>query len=249
MEKSVSRQSIGFTQRIQLEWLEWTAQMALAGLSTEEIYAELQNRLRPIVSVGGHDNRSNRGKAVGILLKIWVKTPRELRPFRDEGLGMLAQIPEEKHLPIHWGMSMATYPFFGTIVDAVGRLLQLQGSVTFAQVGRRVQEKYGQRQSIHRATQRVFYGLQEWGVLTKTDERMVFSSKGTIGVSNPQLSSWLVEASMITAGMQSIPLRTVTQMPALFPFSLTEPHIMDKNRLELFRQGLDSDFVIRAEPA
>lgn len=245
----MSRQSIGFTQRIQLEWLEWTAQMALAGLSSDEIYAELQNRLRPIVSVGGHDNRSNRGKAVGILLKIWVKTVKELRPFRDEGLEMLAQLPGEKHLPIHWGMSMATYPFFGTVVDAVGRLLQLQGNVTFAQVERRVQEKYGQRESIHRATQRVFYGLQEWGILAKTNEQMVFTGTKTIDVSTPQLSSWLVEAGMITAGVQSIPLRTVSQMPALFPFSLIEPRIMDKNRLELFRQGLDSDFVIRAEPA
>ncbi len=78
----MSRPSIGFTQRIELEWLEWTAQMALAGLSEDEIYAELQNRLRPIVSVGGHDNRSNRGKAVGILLKIWVKTANENRVRR-----------------------------------------------------------------------------------------------------------------------------------------------------------------------
>lgn len=244
----MTRLSIGFTQRIQLEWLEWAAQMMLSGLSTDDIYAELQNRLRPIVSVGGDDNRSNRGKTVGILLKIWVKTEDKLLPYRDEGLKLLARMPVEDHLSIHWGMSMATYPFFGTVVDAVGRLLQLQGNVTFAQVGRRVQEKYGERESIHRATQRVFYGLQEWGVITKTDERMVFQSTNPIVISDPQVSSWLVEAGMITAGIHSIPLNTATKIPALFPFQLIEPRIKDGKRLELFRQGLDNDFVMRVEP-
>lgn len=243
----MSRPSIGFTQRIELEWLEWTAQMALASLPEDEIYAELQNRLRPIVSVGGHDNRSNRGKVVGILLKIWVKTAKELRPFRDEGLALLAQSPAPCHLPIHWGMIMATYPFFGTVVDAVGRLLQLQGTVTFAQVGRRVQEKYGQRESIHRATQRVFYGLRDWNILVSTEERTVFTAAAPIEINSTNLSSWLIEAAMISTGAQSTLLSTSTKMPVLFPFSIPEPRITDSERLEIFRQGLDSDVIMRAE--
>ena len=245
MEKRVSRPSIGFTQRIDLEWLEWTAQMALAGLDEDAIYAELQARLRPMISIGGHDNRSNRGKVVGILLKIWVKVQDEQRPFRDEGLALLAQSPLENHLPMHWGMILATYPFFGTVVDAVGRLLQLQDSVTFAQVERRVQEKYGERESIHRATQRVFYGLRDWGVLAKTQERMVFVGAQPQEIVIPQLSSWLVEAGMITAGIQSTPLHSAAQLPALFPFSLGSPNLANGGRLELFRQGLDNDVIIR----
>ncbi len=243
----MSRQSIGFTQRIQLEWLEWTAQMALAGFSDDEIYEELQNRLRPIVSVGGDDNRSNRGKVVGILLKIWVKTAEGLRPFRDEGLELLAQSPPEAHLPIHWGMSLATYPFFGTVVEAVGRLVRLQNAVTFAQIDRRVQEKYGQRESIHRATQRIFYCLHDWGVLAKTDERMVYTGTKSIAIPNRQLSSWLIEAGMITVNAQSAPLDAAAQMPVLFPFSLTISHVIRNERLELFRQGLDNDVILRTE--
>lgn len=242
----MSRPLIGFTQRIELEWLEWTVQMALANFSEDDIYAELQNRLRSIVSVGGHDDRSNRGKVIGILLKIWVKTTAELRPFRDEGLVLLANSPASYHLPIHWGMILATYPFFGAVVDAIGRLLQLQGSVTFAQVGRRVQEKYGQRVSIERATQRVFYGLQDWGVLAKTEERAVFTNLAPLEISNTQLSSWLIEAAMITADTQSTPLNTSTKMPVLFPFSIPEPRVTENKRLELFRQGLDNDVIMRA---
>jgi hypothetical protein len=242
----MNRLSIGFTQRIDLEWLEWTAQMELAGLSSDEIYEGLQHRLRPIVSVGGHDNRSNRGKVVGILLKIWVKTARELRPFRDEGLAFLAKSPVDCHLPIHWGMIMATYPFFGTVVEAIGRLLHLQGTVTFAQVERRVQEKYGERESIHRATQRVFYGMQDWQVLAKTDERMVFTGVDPIAINDPELSTWLTEAAMLTMKVQSTPLHTAVRLPVLFPFTLPEPRLTHSDRLELFRQGLDNDVIVRA---
>ena len=53
---------------------------------------------------------------------------------------------------------------------------------------------------------------------------------------------------MITAGIHSIPLNTATKIPALFPFQLIEPRIKDGKRLELFRQGLDNDFVMRVEP-
>jgi hypothetical protein len=182
----VSRPVIGFTQRIQLQWLEWTAQMALSGLSEEEIHAELQNRLRPIVSVGGDDNRSNRGKVVGILMKVWVKVPKELRDFRDEGLAFLAKLPAGEHLPLHWGMSLATYPFFGAVVEATGRLLQLQGGVTFAQVGRRVQEQYGQRTSINRGAERAFYCLHDWGALTKAEQSHVFAQARPVAITDQE---------------------------------------------------------------
>ena len=241
----MSRPLIGFTQRIQLEWLEWTAQMALAGLADDKIHAELQERLRPIVSVGGDDNRSNRGKVVGILLKIWVKVSAELRPFRDEGLEFLARSPVEDHLPVHWGMIMATYPFFGTVVDAVGRLVHLQDTVTIAQVNRRVQEKYGQRTSIDRAVERVFYALNDWGVLAKRDERTVYTSTNLLPISTPQPAIWLIEAGMITTGVQSTPLNTAANLPVLFPFSLTMPRVVESARLGLFRQGLDHDFITR----
>ncbi|MFN2135284.1 MAG: hypothetical protein ACK2UK_04975, partial [Candidatus Promineifilaceae bacterium] len=193
----MSRPTIGFTQRIQLEWLEWTAQLALAGLSPDEIYAELQERLRPIVSVGGDDNKSNRGKVVGILLKIWVKNPKDLRSFGNEGLAHLEQAPEDQHLALHWGMSMATYPFFGTVAEATGRLADLQGGVTKEQVHRRVQEQYGQRPSIKRGMERAFYSLHDWGVLETTEQAHVYQAARPLVIDNSRLTSWLIEAAMI----------------------------------------------------
>ncbi len=241
----MSRLAVGFTQRIQLEWLEWTAQMALAGLSESQIRAELQSRLRPIVSVGGDDHKSNRGKTVGILLKIWVNNTNELRPFRDEGLSLLAETPVEEHLAMHWGMSLATYPFFGAVVAAVGRLVELQGGVNFAQVNRRMLEKYGQRISIRRGAQRAYYSLHDWGVLMPTEEKTIYTNGAPLPIINQRLASWLIEATMFSTSVQSVPLNSAVKSPLLFPFDVTLTRINKYQRLDTFRHGLNDEIIIR----
>src|SRR5215510_8392204 len=77
---------IGFSQRIQLDWLEQTAAMVLAGQTREQVETTLQERLHDKLSIGGTAQRGNREKAITILLKIWVSVPTWLQPFRDDGL-------------------------------------------------------------------------------------------------------------------------------------------------------------------
>lgn len=73
---------IGFSQRIQLDWLEHTAALVLAGQTREQIDAALQGFLSDKLSVGGTAERGNREKAITILLRIWVSVPPHLKPFR-----------------------------------------------------------------------------------------------------------------------------------------------------------------------
>ena len=155
----MTRLAVGFTQQVQLEWLEWTVAMTLAGMTPEAIYAELQSRLRPLVSVGGDDRGSNRAKVAGILLKTWVNVPAALHPFQEDALRLYATTPPAQRVALHWGMALAVYPFLGAVVGAVGRLLELQGRATYAQVRQRVREQYGERESIDRATRRILHSL------------------------------------------------------------------------------------------
>ena len=120
------RDQIGFSQRIHLDWLDYTANLVFAGNPKEEIVAALRERLKEKLSVGSQPVRGNRDKAISILTKVWVTVPRELRPLRDEGLDHLRARDPSDRLLVHWCMCMAVYPFFGTVADAVGRLLRLQ---------------------------------------------------------------------------------------------------------------------------
>ena len=132
------RVQVGFSQRIQLEWLEQTTGLLLAGSTRSEIQTALDDLLKDKLSVGNNAKSTNRQKALSILLRIWVSVPKNLEPLRNEGLEHLRRLPVEEHLSVHWGMTMAVYPFFGQVAETIGRLLRLQGSFAAAQAQRRI---------------------------------------------------------------------------------------------------------------
>ncbi len=237
---------IGFSQRIRLEWLQQTAELFLDGNTREQIEAALQGLLQDKLSVGGTAERGNREKAITILLKVWVSVPTQLEALRNDGLELLQRLPPHDHLVVHWGMTMAVYPFFGVVAEAVGRLLRLQGSVTAAQVQRRVREHLGERETVARAARRILRCFVDWNVLQETTEKGVYQAAPIRVVQDKKLVAWLIEAALAASGSHSGALKAIAQGPALFPFalgSLSVTEVQGNGRLELFRQGLDEDIV------
>lgn len=78
---------IGLGQQIRLEWMEMTANLAVAVEAS--ICNVLQELLEDKLSVGGNAKRGNREKAITILMKIWVRPPRGLHPLQRKGLNLL----------------------------------------------------------------------------------------------------------------------------------------------------------------
>jgi hypothetical protein len=237
---------IGFSQRIQLAWLEQTAALLLAGKNKEDIQAALHDLLQDKLSKDSEARWGNRGKAVTILLNTWVSVPSAIKGLRDNGLELWRTLPLQDHLPLHWGMSMAAYPFFGAVAETTGRLLQLQGTVAAPQVQRRLREQFGERETVARAGRRILRSFIDWGVLRDTAEKGVYQAGPVKIIRDPELAAWLIEATLIASDSQSKPLQVIVQSPILFPFSITLPsssQLEQNDRLELFRQGLDTDMV------
>lgn len=237
---------IGFSQRIQLAWLEQTAALLLAGKNKEDIQAALHDLLQDKLSKDSEARWGNRGKAVTILLNTWVSVPSAIKGLRDNGLELWRTLPLQDHLPLHWGMSMAAYPFFGAVAETTGRLLQLQGTVAAPQVQRRLREQFGERETVARAGRRILRSFIDWGVLQDTAEKGVYQAGPIKIIRDPELAAWLIEATLIASDSQSKPLQVIVQSPILFPFSISLPsssQLEQNDRLELFRQGLDTDMV------
>lgn len=238
---------VGFSQRIKLDWLELTSALLLAGSTRHEIQTKLDDFLQDKLSVGSSAKSTNRRKAISILLRIWVRVPNNLEPLRNEGLEHLKRLPNHQHLPIHWGMTMAVYPFFGVVAQTVGRLLRLQGSVTVASVQRRIKEQFGDRETVSRAARRVIRCFVDWGVLQDTAEKGVYQAAPIQLIEDRKLAAWLVEAALISNNINSGSLQAITQNPTLFPFVIGQLNFKDlenSKRLELFRQGLDENMVL-----
>lgn len=242
---------IGFSQRIRLDWLEKTAQLVLAGQTREQIEPELQALLRDQLSVGGNAVRGNREKAITILLRTWVSVSDDLKPLRDDGLEHLRRLPPEDHLALHWGMSMAAYPFFGAVAEATGRLLRLQGSAGAAQVQRRIREQLGERETVARAARRILRCFLDWAVLQESTVNGVYQVAPARPVSDKKVAAWLVEAALTASGARAAPIKLCIQSPALFPFSISPPDAFELNgggRLEVLRQGVDEGVVTLRVP-
>jgi len=238
---------VGFGQRIQLDWLERTAQLYIAGQTRDEIEESLQALLQDQLSIGSDAKRGNRALTISILLRVWAVVPHGLESLRDEGLELLKGLPPKEHLVVHWGMVIAVYPFFQMLAETVGRLLRLQGTVAASQVQRRMRERFGERSTVERAARRILRCLIDWGVLKETEEKGIYQATATISVNDAKLAEWLIEASLIASGSASSTLRAISQNPAIFPFTTESINIRgleSHSRLELLRQGLDEDVIM-----
>jgi len=239
------KNQIGFSQRIQLPWLEHTASLVLAGQGRGEIERSLQRLLQNQLSVGGTAKRGTREKAITILMKIWVTVPDGLEDLRNKGLELLQRLPHENHLCVHWGMAMAVYPFWGHVAASTGRLLRLQGTVSAGQVQRRMRERYGERETVSRAARRILRAFVDWGVLLETGRKGVYRAAERRRVADRQLATWLIEATLVADGATSRPLEALLQSPALFPFQLgplTSPQLAPTGCLDVVRHA-DGEWV------
>ena len=125
MTVDLEHRLIGFDRKIRLSWLDATADWAVQGLSV----AAIRDRLDRLLDgqVAGNGSHSARGKTMTVLMHLWVLVPDTLVPLRDDGRALLRDTVERSRLPLHWGMCLATYPFFRDVAATTGRLLSLQG--------------------------------------------------------------------------------------------------------------------------
>jgi len=239
MNRRRRRAEIGFGQPVKLSWLDLTVQHLLEGQTHTEIRDALLDFLSDKLAVNSTAKSGVRHKAVNILLKMWVKVPESQAAFRNEGLILFKNLPEESHVVVHWGMAMAIYPFFAIVAEHVGRLLRLQKTVAMAQIQKRVQEKMGQREGVATATQKLIRCWIDWGILKDTGKRGIYAAMPQQTINGNQLTSWLLEGALIAAKEASAPLDTlVNYTPTLFPFKLSSSYFTPNERLETFNQGV-----------
>ena len=237
------RKIIGFDRKIRLSWLDATADWAAQGLSPAAIRTRLDRLLDG--QVAGSGPHSARGKNMTVLMHVWVLVPEALVQLRDDGLKLLDGLSGRNRLPLHWGMCLATYPFFRDVAKTTGRLLALQGRAALSQIVRRTTESWGSRSTVARASQRVVRSFVAWGILGETHERGVFVPAMNEEVADRSVIPWLLEASLINSNHREHPLSGLVNAGFFFPFEV-RPSLHDidhRPRIGIHHRGNDGAVV------
>lgn len=242
---------IGLDRLVRLDWLKKTAAFILAGNEPLVVKSLLQDELSSSFRSPDTTVRGSLDKTITILLKIWGNVPKDLIPLRDKGLDLISQLPNGKLVAVHWGMTMAVYPFWGSVATQVGRLLKLQGIASASQVQRRLKEQYGERETVSRRVRYVLRSFVDWMVLKETSVKGTYSQGSISPLDDLTLAAWMVEVSLRSESKGSGSIKDLLDSPKFFPYRL--PHMSIGQlasispRLDVIRHGLDDDIVMLHE--
>ncbi|MEV5114454.1 hypothetical protein [Peribacillus frigoritolerans] len=234
------KKPVGFDQKVLLHHLDFTANHTKK-YSRSEMYELLDGYLRNDIT--GAKSRKN---AITMLMKIWYLVDIEMLPVRDKMLDILASLTKEERLLVHWGMTLAAYPFFKDLAQEFGKLFRLQDEVQSVVIGKRMKEAYGDRRRVEVATSAVLMSMKSWGSIVP-DKHRSYRLQPKIHLENADLQAFIVQILLHVLENTSLQLDIIQNHSLFFPFTyeLNVLELRQKSELVFYRQGIDTLVVER----
>lgn len=227
---STSAPRIGFDRFLALDWVS-AAMRVRAGISSrEELVQQLDEAGLTLAA---------RKKTVTLLNRLWLEPRSELSLFCDRGVEAWKAGTGVPPAALAWGMTVAAYPFFAKVGELVGRLTAIQGDCRAAEIHRRMEELFGQREGTRRMTNMALQTQADWGAIKRTERGQSIVRQAPIRLKNDQVIAWLIEGALRYTG-RPVPASSFGSMAVLYPFELEQPLAMvigQADQLELRYHG------------
>lgn len=227
---------IGFDRYVDIEW----CRSALDAAATQCSIDDVRNQVATMLP-GAESQR----KTLDILKRLSTKPFDHLSDFISRGIDIYRRLGKDVLLPLVWGASIASYPFFGKTSETIGRLLTLQGDCSIKELQRRIAEQYGDRSGIERAVTRVLQTQVSWKAIEKDESAKRVTNQPAILISDPDLIAWLIESAVLYIG-KPISMASIQSLPVLYPFNLTQslPYVVaNSETLILGSEGPSNQYV------
>lgn len=224
---------IGFDRFIHLDWATTALKVRAGAAQPEDLEALLD-----AAGLGA----AARTKTRTVLKRLWLEPRAELADYADRGAAIFKAIPNVPPAALHWGMAVATYPFFGKVAELIGRLSALQGDCASAEIHRRMSETYGEREGTYRMTNMVIQSQAGWDAVERVEKGKRVIRLAPAVVDDDELTAWLIEAAVRYAG-KPLTITSLQSQPVLFPFSLTKSLaylVSNSEHLAVTANGLES---------
>lgn len=239
---------IGFNRRVKAEWLTETLRLMAAGVSHQEIEATLKTKI-------AEDNEGSETirKVFTYLNRVWLQPPAYCTDLREQALELFRERPDsDSAFLLNWGMCLAAYPFIGSVAEATGRLLRLQGTAQAAQINVRLRERFGDRPFVHRSVRYNLSTFLDFGALKKAAVKGQYQAGRIVEPRTDLEAAWLIEALLHAQEEPSLPLPNLLAHGALFPFNmsqLTVTTLKANPHLDIFRHGMNELLVTVKTPS
>lgn len=227
---------IGFDRYVDIDWCRSALDAAATESSIEVVRDQVATMLPGIES---------QRKTLDVLKRLSTKPFEHLADFIGRGVAIYKRLGQDMVLPLVWGASIASYPFFGKTSETAGRLLALQGDCSIKELQRRMAEQYGDRSGIERAVTRVVQTQTSWQALIRDETAKRVIKHQAVLIDDDELTAWLIEAAIRYAG-KPVPVPSLQSLPVLFPFNLTRPlaYVMSNSpNVDLRSEGPSNQFV------
>ncbi|ODR87376.1 hypothetical protein [Shewanella xiamenensis] len=227
---------IGFNRHLEMNWLTQTAIWAAGGFDGVELKKHIDSLLAPSFS-----SQVAMDKTRNLLFGIWSSQSKASpQSFHDEACKLLLSHSEQS-LVLHWGLLIARYPFFYSVVSQLGRMARHDRAFVYGQLEQRVADEYGDTSTIKRSMQFVIRTLTNLGLISNAKTGVYQLSK-PITVTSPVLVAWLAQAIILANDDRSRSLERLNSDPAVFPFDLlfSENSLSQSACLELHHQASDT---------
>ena len=231
-----SAPKIGFDRFVQLDWVATALKIRAGSARLDDLDALLAEAGLSVAA---------KKKTRTVLNRLWLEPREELVGFADCGVAINKTQTDIPVSALCWGMSVATYPFFGKVAELVGRLSAIQGDCASAEVHRRMSETYGEREGTRRMTNMVIQSQASWGAVERVEKGKRVIRLAPTAVDNDKLTAWLIEAAVRYAG-KPVSVPSLQSLPVLFPFTLTRPLayvVSNSANLILRSEGPSNQFV------
>lgn len=230
---------VGFDRYVEREWLDEAAKLVSTGGNLSVINTALDEFLLPYI-----EGETSRRKTKNILTATWLKAAPNEVVFKQQAVELFLNASKQERLVIHYGMSIASYPFFMAASKILGRLFKLQDEVSNAEFYRRVIEGIGDRESIKRAAARYLQSLIEWGVLVTAGKSAVRPG-AKIPIGSSELVNWLYASVLFSSEKERLTTDDITSAPCWFPFDIAHSDfkVSESVLFEVVHQSVDSTLV------
>ena len=230
---------VGFDRYVEKQWMDQAAKLVGEGKPLTEVNTLLDEYLMPSI-----DGETSRRKTKNILTATWAKSSPDETVFKAEAVELFRSANSAERLAIHYGISIATYPYFLSLSKILGRLFKLQDEVSNAEFNRRVIESVGDRDSIKRAAARYLQSLVQWGVLESTGKSSV-KPGNKMELQNSELVTWLYSSVLFSSDKDRLSVDDIVSDPAWFPFEIAHGYfnVQSSKIVEVVHQGVGSTLI------